>query len=227
MSKQTLYEHILDQTHLLVAGATGSGKSVLMNGLIYTIMQSEPYSKKMILIDNKMVEFWRYRNLPHVIQYASDKEDIIKALQNAVKEIENRYRYMRTIGSLKYAGSDIYVLVDEFADLMTTAKKESMPLLCRIAQIGRAARVHLILATQRPTRDIINGQIKVNMDSRIALHVACAMDSRNIIDRPGAEMLPRYGRGLYMCPSFDKPMNVGIQMISDDWIQGSLNYWHA
>lgn len=224
---QTLYEHILDQTHVLIAGATGSGKSVLMNGLVWTILQSEPWMRKMILIDNKMVEFWRYRNCPHTIAYASDTKQIMLALYKAMEEIETRYKYMRSIGSLKYEGSDIYVLVDEFADLITVMKKESLPVLCRIAQIGRAAGVHLILATQRPTRDIINGQIKVNMDSRIALHVVSQIDSRNIIDMNGAEKLPRYGKGIYMCPSFDNPMEVDIPMISESWIQETLNYWHA
>jgi len=228
-TQQTVYEHMLDQTHLLIGGATGSGKSVLLSGLVWTVMQSEPSQKKLILIDNKMVEFWRYRNLPHTMRYASDPTDIQNALNFALETIFTRYRYMRAIGSLKFVGAQIYVLIDEFADLMTvpTNKKDTLPVLCRIAQIGRAAGIHLILATQRPTRDIITGQIKVNMDARIALHVSCAMDSKNIIDRVGAEHLPRYGHGLYMCPEFYEPVEVSIPMIDEDRIKRSLAYWRA
>ena len=118
---------------------------------------------------------------------------------------------------------DIYIIIDEFADLMTTQKRETMPQIIRLAQLGRAANLHLILATQRPTRDIINGQIKVNLDSRIALRCPTAQDSRNIINTKGAETLPRYGFGYYLTPNGCEL--VKIPMTPPEELAARVEWW--
>lgn len=191
---------MLKQTHLLIAGSTGSGKSVLINTLIYTALLHSPAKIKFILIDPKRVELVDYKQLPHTIAYTTEPAEIVNTLSAVVDLMESRYKRMQAARQKKSNEPDIYIIVDEFADLMTTSKRETLPQLQRLAQLGRAANIHLFLATQRPTRDIINGQIKVNIDSRVALRCPTPQDSRNIIDRKGAETLPRFGFGYYLTP---------------------------
>jgi DNA segregation ATPase FtsK/SpoIIIE-like protein len=173
---------MLKQPHLLIAGSTGSGKSVLINSLIYTALYHSPAAVRLILIDPKRVELVDYKPLPHCIRYASEPGDIGAALVYAVEVMEERYKRMQSARQKKSTEQDIFVIVDEFADFMITQKRETIPQIIRLAQLGRAANLHLILATQRPTRDIINGQIKVNLDSRVALRCPTGQDSRNIIN---------------------------------------------
>ena len=218
---------MLKQPHLLIAGATGSGKSVLINSLLYTALFNSPAKVKLILIDPKRVELNTYASLPHVIQYASEPGQITEALTLAVQLMENRFRDMQRQRVKMYQGCDIYVVIDEFADLMTTQKRQTLPLLQRLAQLGRAARVHLIAATQRPTKDIVNGQIKVNMDSRIALRCPTAQDSRNIINVKGAETLPRYGYGYYLTPETMQPQLITIPLTPDPEIDHRIKWYIA
>lgn len=214
---------ILKQPHLLIAGATGSGKSVVINSTIHTLLHFAPCDKQMILIDPKRVELVKYKHLPHTLLYACEPIEITAALQAGLDEMETRYKAMQKQGTVKSDQADIYIIVDEFADLMTTQKKETLPILCRLAQLGRAANVHLILATQRPTRDIVNGQIKVNLDSRIALRCPTAQDSRNIINVKGAETLPRFGYGYYLRP--EGMELVQIPFTPPEKLQESIDFW--
>lgn len=216
---------ILKQPHVLIAGATGSGKSVLINSIIYTALMHKPEEVSFVLIDPKRVELHCYRNLPHTIRYASEPEDIVAALKECVKVMDIRYAYMQDRGLKKYPNGDVYIIIDEFADLMTMQKKQTLMPLCRLAQLGRAAGLHLILATQRPTRDIINGQIKVNIDARIALRCPTAQDSRNIININGAEKLPRYGKGYYLTPDTMQPEMVDIPMTDEAELNRVINHW--
>ena len=192
---------MLKQPHLLIAGSTGSGKSVLINTLIYTALYNAPHRTQLILIDPKRVELIDYKYLPHTITYASEPDQITAALSYAVDLMERRYKTMQFNREKKSGESHVYIVIDEFADLMTTQKRQTMPAIIRLAQLGRAANIHLTLATQRPTKDIINGQIKVNLDSRVGLRCPTAQDSRNIINVKGAESLPRYGYGYYLTPA--------------------------
>lgn len=216
-----LYANMLDQPHMLIAGATGSGKSVLINGLIATMLYSAPCEQQLILIDPKRVELREYRKLPHCIRYASEPEAIRDALTYAVDLMERRYRSMRR--TREYSGAHVYIFIDELADLLTTDKRAVTPLLARLTQLGRAARIHVIAATQRPTRDIINGQIAVNMDARIALRCPTAQDSRNIIHVPGAEALPRYGQAYYLTP--EGLTLTPVPMISNDEREHLIEHW--
>lgn len=218
---------ILNQPHTLIAGATGSGKSVLLNSTLCTALHFLPSEKSFVLIDPKRVELVQYAGLPHTLCYASERFDIRNALHTAVNLMENRYRRMQAAGVKRYAGTEVYIIIDEYADLVTTDKKAVLGPLCRIAQLGRAAGVHLIVATQRPTRDIVNGQIKVNIDSRLALRCPTAQDSRNIINVKGAETLPRYGEGLYLTPETLQPVRVKIPYTSDEEINRLCAWWRS
>ena len=218
-----LCSDILKQPHILIAGATGSGKSILINSLLYALTFSAPSKYKIILIDPKRVELRKWRNIPHCITYASEPPDMVQALTDAVQIMENRYKIMASRDQDKTTQAHIYIFIDEFADLMTTNKRETLPNLCRLAQLGRAAGVHLVVATQRPTRDIINGQIKVNLDCRLALRCPTARDSQNIIERKGAETLPRYGFGYYLTPDgFDL---VKIPLTPPEELRQRVKWW--
>jgi len=214
---------ILNQPHALIAGATGSGKSVLINSLIYTALYRDPGRVQLVLIDPKRVELVKYKHLPHTINYSSEPDQIAHALIKCVDLMETRYKAMQRRGAVKSTDPDIYIIIDEFADLITTQKRETLPLLCRIAQLGRAANIHLIIATQRPTSDIINGQIKVNIDCRLALRCPTRRDSQNIINTAGAETLPRYGYGYLLTP--DGLQCVAIPCIPDSDLYARVQHW--
>lgn len=194
------YERLLSEKHLLIAGATGTGKSVIVNGMIYTIMLGNPKEKQIILIDPKRSELTLYRDSIYTIAYACEKESMYKALCLAMDICETRYKYMARNGLKMYNGSDIYVFIDELADLLTTDKKRVHPLLQRLGQIARASKIHLIVCTQICISKIISTELKCNYDSRIALRTACKQDSRNIIGIPDAAYLPEYGQCLYKTP---------------------------
>lgn len=218
-----LFADMANQPHLLIAGATGSGKSVAENGIIATLLQHSPARVQLILIDPKRVELAAYRKLPHVIKYASEPDTMPDALQKALDIIEDRYRIMQRADALQYDGPDVYVIIDELADLMTTAPKVYRPLLQRIAQIGRAARVHCIACTQCPLSCVIPTPIKVNFDARLALRTACAQDSRNIIGAAGCELLPQYGTGIYRTARGLE--RVSIPYVTRDDIRALVDYW--
>lgn len=193
-----IFDSMLSQPHLLIAGATGSGKSVIVNDLIYTAMIDG--TARFVLIDPKRVELSRYKKTRQTIRYASEPADMVKALHEAMDMVETRYRKMSRHGTRKFDGNHIYVIIDELADLMTTNRKEVQPLLQRLCQIGRAAGVHVIACTQCPLATVIPTPIKVNFDARVGLRTRNRQDSRNILDMPGCETLPRYGQGYYMTP---------------------------
>lgn len=215
----------INQTHLLIAGTTGSGKSVIINNIIYTLLYKSPKEVKLILIDPKKVELIQYRELPHTLAYASEQADIINTIKKVVDLMEQRFQTMQKQSIKKSKEADIYIIIDEYADLITTSKKDAERLICRIAQLGRAAKIHLIIATQRPTRDIITGQVKVNIDPRLALRVPTAQDSRNIINIKGAEQLGKYGQAFYLTPDTLTPQLVNIDYINELELANRVQWW--
>lgn len=219
----SLYRDMLKQPHLLIAGATGSGKSVVINGLVYTAMYDSPAAVQFILIDPKRVELVDYKPLPHTLMYASEPGEMVEALEKAMEITESRYKAMQRQRVKKYPGGALYVILDELADLMTTARRQVQPLIQRLAQIGRAANVHIIAATQCPLATVIPTPIKVNFDSRVALRTRSAQDSRNILGLTGCELLPRYGQGYYMTPDGLKLYNIPMQPQED--INALVKYW--
>lgn len=219
-----LYADMMQQPHLLIAGATGSGKSVVINGIIHTILTlCSPAAARLILIDPKRVELVQYKKLPHAVCYASEPGEPARALHEALNITDNRYQQMQKRGLRKWDKGDVYVIIDELADLMTTDKKTIQPLLQRLCQIGRAAKVHVIAATQCPLASVIPTAIKVNFDSRVGLRCRSGQDSRNILGQTGCETLPRYGQGYYMRPEgLDR---YTLHMFTDDELNALIDYW--
>lgn len=209
--------------HMIIAGTTGSGKSVCTNSIIMSLLyRTKPEEVKLILIDPKMVEFTTYNGIPHLlIPVVTDPRQAAGALNWGVQEMLRRYKLfadnnVRDLGGYnEFAESkgleklpQIVIAIDEFSDLMMAASKEVEDSVCRLAQMARAAGMHLIIATQRPTTDVITGLIKANIPSRIALSVQSQVDSRTILDTQGAEKLLGYGDMLYYPNGMQKPLRV-------------------
>ena len=224
-----LFSGMLRQSHLLIAGASGSGKSVLVNGLICTALYDFPLDtsggKQLILIDPKRTELSQYKALPHCLYHASEPDTMVNALHYALGITERRYVNMERQGLRTYNGGDIYVVIEELADLMTTQKHTVQPLIQRLCQIARAAKIHLIAATQCPLREIIPTPIKCNFDGRVALRTRCAQDSRNILGVSGAELLPRYGECLYLTPDEMTIQHYAVPYITEDEQKDLIQWW--
>ena len=226
--------------HLLIAGTTGSGKSVCMNSLIVSLLyKSRPDEVKLIMVDPKMVELRIYDKIPHLlIPVVTDPKKAAGALQWSVTEMMRRYRTLADAGVRdlesfnKVARSTgeyepmprIVVVIDELADLMLVAAKEVEESICRVAQMGRAAGVHLVIATQRPSADVITGLMKANIPSRIAFAVASAMESRIILDTAGAEKLVGKGDMLYAPLGQGKPRRVQGCFITEEEVQRVVDF---
>ena len=228
--------------HLLIAGTTGSGKSVCMNSLIISLLyRSTPDEVRLIMIDPKMVELGIYNGIPHLlIPVVTDPKKAAGSLQWAVTEMMRRYRMMADAGvrdlesynKQAQASTDddlepmpqIVVVIDELADLMLVAAKEVEESICRIAQMGRASGIHLVIATQRPSADVITGLMKANIPSRIAFAVASAMESRIILDTAGAEKLVGKGDMLYAPLGQGKPKRVQGCFITDGEVQDIVTF---
>jgi len=213
--------------HLLIAGQTGSGKSVMINTLLTSLLyKNSPAELKLILVDPKQVELALYKDIPHLLSpVINEPEKCISALKWAVAEMERRLRTFaevgkRNIGEYNKIKSDermpyIIIVIDELADLMMMAARDVEALVVRLAQKSRAAGIHLVIATQRPSVDVITGLIKANVPARIAFTVVQQVDSRTIIDQAGAEKLLGTGDMLYMIPQFSKPKRLQAALITD------------
>ena len=217
--------------HMLIAGTTGSGKSVFMNSLILSILyKASPEEVRLIMIDPKMVEFGVYNGIPHLyIPVVTDPKKAAGALQWAVVEMLKRYRLfsesqvrdLESYNAIQRSDPDgeilptVVIVIDELADLMLCAAKEVEESICRVAQMGRAAGMHLVIATQRPSSDVITGLMKANIPSRVALSVSSGLDSRIILDMQGAEKLIGNGDMLYAPITLNKPLRVQGSFVSD------------
>ena len=226
--------------HLLIAGTTGSGKSVCTNSLIISLLyKATPEEVRLIMVDPKMVELGIYNGIPHLlIPVVTDPKKAAGALQWAVTEMMKRYRAFSEVGvrdlasynahAARTEGMDkmpqIVVVIDELADLMLVAAKEVEESICRVAQMGRAAGMHLIIATQRPSADVITGLMKANIPSRIAFAVASALESRIILDTTGAEKLVGRGDMLYFPLGSGKPQRVQGCLISDEEVAAVVSF---
>lgn len=222
----SIFCDMAEQPHLLVAGATGSGKSVVVNGIITTLLTKySPERVQFILIDPKRVELSPYKNIPHTICYASEQKDMLEALKLAMRICDDRFKQMQVRGERKYSGGDVYVIIDEWADLMTTQRRDVAPIVQRLAQIGRASRVHVILCTQTPIAKIIPTEIKCNFDARVGLRTRNAQDSRNILGHAGLEFLPAFGQGVYMKPQGET--HYIIPYVTEDKQNEMIDWWRS
>lgn len=238
---------IAKMPHMLIAGATGSGKSVCINTLIMSILyKAHPDDVKLIMIDPKVVELQVYNGIPHLLSpVITDVKKAPNALQGSVAEMLDRYSkfadmnvrniegYNQMIESMKASGEtnippkmpQIVIIVDEFADLMMSGDKNKVEeAICRLAQLARAAGIHLILATQRPSVDVITGLIKANMPSRIAFSVSSGVDSRTILDMNGAEKLLGKGDMLFLPQDYSKPARLQGAFVSDEEVANVVDF---
>ena len=248
--------------HLLVAGTTGSGKSVGVNAMLLSILfKSTPQEVRLIMIDPKMLELSIYEGIPHLLcPVVTDMKEAANALRWCVAEMDRRYKLMAAMGVRNLAGFNrkvteaqeagkpltdplfrretpedepallqtlptIVVVIDEFADMMMIVGKKVEELIARIAQKARAAGIHLILATQRPSVDVITGLIKANIPTRIAFQVSSKIDSRTILDQGGAEQLLGHGDMLYLPPGTGLPVRVHGAFVSDDEVHRLVEAW--
>ena len=240
ISGQAIVGDIGKLPHLLIAGTTGSGKSVCTNSLIISLLyKASPEEVRLIMVDPKMVELGIYNGIPHLlIPVVTDPKKAAGALQWAVTEMMKRYRTFSEVGvrkleeynalAAKTEGMEkmpsIVVVIDELADLMLVAAKEVEESICRVAQMGRAAGMHLVIATQRPSADVITGLMKANIPSRIAFAVASAMESRIILDTQGAEKLVGRGDMLFAPLGSGKPTRVQGCFISDGEVASVVDF---
>ena len=240
-----VYTEINKTPHLLVAGSTGSGKSVCINSIIVSmLMRAKPDEVKLVLVDPKKVELSMYNGVPHLLTpVVTDPRKANIALKKIVVEMENRYEMFSESGTKNIAGYNAYVdkhneensnklrrlpyivvIIDELADLMLVAAKEVEDSIMRITQMARAAGIHLIVATQRPSTDVITGVVKANIPSRISFAVSSSIDSRTILDMTGAEKLLGKGDMLFLPQGENTPLRIQGTFISDDEIKAVVDY---
>jgi DNA segregation ATPase FtsK/SpoIIIE-like protein len=232
--------------HLLIAGATGAGKSVMINTIIASIiMQATPDDVRMLMVDPKMVELTMYNGIPHLLSpVVTEVEKVVSLLKNGITEMERRYRKFSQLGvrnldgyrkmrAERMARGDtslenlpaIVIIIDELADLMMAAPEEVEGMICRLAQLARATGIHLVVATQRPSVDVITGLIKANIPSRISFMVSSAVDSRTIIDAGGAERLLGRGDMLYLPADVGRPERIQGCFLADEEAEHLVQYW--
>ncbi len=246
ISGEVVVADIAKMPHLLVAGTTGSGKSVFMNSIIMSILfRAKPSEVGLIIIDPKKIEFGVYSGIPHLVKdVVTDPGQAVSTLRWAVNEMTNRYQRMQLSGVRDFKSYNekfdkgtlsseeenpkrmpqIVIVIDELADLMMVASKEAEALICRLAQLARAAGIHLIIATQRPSVDVVTGLIKANIPARVALLVASQVDSRTIIDMKGAEELLGNGDMLFYPTGYSKPVRVQGAFVSDDEVANVVSF---
>ena len=223
------FKWVMDLTasgRILIAGCSGSGKSVALKDIIYTLMAKDPDTNQFVFVDLKRVELKVFKNAPHTLAYVTEPEQVEKALNNVLTVIDQRYRIMEQHDQLVSSEPALWVIVDEFADLSCIGSKSITKAIQRISQIGRAAKVNLILATQRPTSSdgILKGAIACNLDSRLALRTVNAQDSRNILGCAGAELLPDYGKAIMQIKG--RNSTIDIPFLSQDELRARVQAWH-
>ncbi|RLC62631.1 MAG: DNA translocase FtsK, partial [Chloroflexota bacterium] len=227
--------------HLLIAGTTGSGKSVCINAIIAALLlQNTPDALKFLMVDPKRVELTGYGGIPHLLsKVVVEMERVTSALQWVLREMDGRYRRFSEVRATHIRDYNeriaprlgekrmpyIVVVIDELADLMMMAPQETERAVCRIAQMARETGIHLIIATQRPSVDVVTGRIKANFTERIAFNVASSVDSRVILDMPGAEQLLGRGDMLFLPPDAPTPLRLQGAFVSDEELRRLVHYW--
>ena len=235
---ETVVVDLAKMPHLLVAGATGSGKSVFINTVVSALlMEKSPAEMRLLMVDPKRVELTPYNGVPHLLTpVVVETDKVVGLLKGLIQEMFNRYRRMEEVRVRNIDGYNkkrseqmpyIVVAIDELADLMMTAAFDVEQSLCRLAQLGRATGIHLVVATQRPSVDVVTGLIKANFPSRVSFGVTSQIDSRTILDTAGAEKLLGRGDMLYQSQDASRPERVQGVFISDSEIEDLVNFWQT
>lgn len=223
------YKDILENaTHLLIGGTTGSGKSVLLNGLLHTALALyAPGDVSFVLIDPKIVELAPYKHLPHTLRYETEPEEVLALLRQVYTMMMERYERMERTGDKKYKGTKIIIVIDELADLlMSDCGKKIKAELVKILQKGRAASISVIMATQSPSRRVLSAELVLNVPNRIALYCSNAIESKQIIGEKGAEDLPWHGSCLYRYPGKNGLERLdNIPVFSDEELNRRITWW--
>jgi S-DNA-T family DNA segregation ATPase FtsK/SpoIIIE len=240
VSGEAVVADLVGMPHLLLAGTTGSGKSVCLNAIIASLLfYNGPAQVNLLLVDPKRVELTKYNGIPHLIApVVTDIEKVIVALRWVTREMEQRYEQFVQVGARNLEGFNkmakgkgletlpfIVVIIDELADLMLAAPEDVERTLCRLAQMARATGIHLVIATQRPSVDVVTGLIKANFPARISFAVTSQVDSRVILDTPGAEKLLGRGDMLFMAPDSPKLQRIQGCYVSDKELEGLIAFW--
>lgn len=241
VSGQAIAYDLRAMPHMLIAGATGAGKSVCVNSIIAALLlQNTPDTLRLLMVDPKRVELTQYNGIPHLLApVIVDVDRVVPTLRWVMREMDGRYRRFAQVGArniedfnqrvAKVDGEStipyIVVLVDELADLMMQAPEETERVICRLAQMARATGIHLIIATQRPSVDVVTGLIKANFPSRVAFAVASSIDSRVILDTPGAERLLGRGDMLFMPPDVSQPLRLQGAWVSEGELDRLIRFW--
>lgn len=222
MTFWSVYKEIAEEQNVLIGGTTGSGKSVCLDGIIrYLAVAKHPSAvvggAKLWLADPKMVDLNHYRSLPHTERYADTPEDIVVMMQDLSDEMDERYEDMKARGIRKWDGGQIWLIIDELGDLMTTYRKEVQPILTHLLQLCRASGIHIIACTQQVCRVVIPAQLRTVFTSALGLRCASAIESRQIVLTTGCEALPKHGRGIFLkagdgCKEVDLPLTPDYQI---------------
>lgn len=209
-----IFDEITRQTHVLIGGTTGAGKSVVIRGIISALVSRHPARVKLALIDPKKVELYPYRRAPHCIAYADTPQTIADTIRDMCGEMDGRYSAMQAAEIRDTTAPHIYIVIDELADLLDTCGGDCKRDLKRLLQLGRAAGIHIIAATQHPERRVLPAEIQLNFTAVLALRCKSAIESRQLIGMQGAEAL-EIGTAYYTAPGVHPPRRVSIPLVSD------------
>ena len=217
-------KELTDSGRVLIAGCSGSGKSVALKDIIYTLLATSPNTNQFVFIDLKRVELKVFKTAPHTVCYVTEPEEVLNALSVVLQIIDDRYKRMERNDELQSSEPKLWVVIDEYADLVTIGSKAIERAVQRISQIGRAASVNLILCTQRPCKDVISGKISCNIGSKLGLRTVCSQDSRNILGVNGCESLPKYGKAIMQVDGINKVID--IPFLEREELKARVNAWH-
>ncbi len=212
--------------HTIIAGTTGSGKSTMLDTLLYNICQSEPSYRNFDVIDLKRVSVMDWKTFPHCKKYATTLDQAEQILQENIDYMNHIYSIMESQGLKESPYGFKYVIIDECADLVTESKV-AKNMIIKLGRLGRAAHVVVILCTQAPSRKVLSADLCLNFNGRLALRTSDQIESRQIIGETGAELLPRYGKGIWKSPHYLSPLTVDVHLTSPDQIDTLRRFWKS
>lgn len=226
VDRDLLAVRLMKEPHILIAGTTGSGKSTMLNTLLYTMATYQISEVSYSIIDLKRVSLLKWKSDPHLEHYATTPEDALQLLRDFEYTMQLRFKAIEEQNKDHFDGTALYLIIDEAAELFDTVKG-AKELVKSLARLGRAANIHIVLCTQSPNRRTISADVTLNFTARLALRCQAAIESRQVIGCKGAENLPRYGTGLYLCPDLIKPEEVKVNLTPDEEIDTLLNEWKS